>query len=97
MSGAEDRLRASAARGGGARDSAAPVRSPEVTAVVVLLAGVGAAALAGPTIVTAGGALLRLFFGRVAAAGDGAALAGLLPETLGHAGRLAGPLLSTLR
>ena len=90
----EDRLRASAARGGASRDSAEPVRSPEVTAAVVLLAGIGAAALAGPTIAAAGGELLRLFFGRVAAAGDGAALAGLLPAALGHAGRLAAPLLA---
>ena len=92
--GAEHRLRASAARGGGSRDAAEPVRSPEVTAAVVLLAGIGAAALTGPAIAAAAGDLLRLCFGRVAAAGDGAALAGLLPAALGHAGRLAAPLLA---
>ena len=95
--GGEDRLRASAARGGASHDShhsGAPVRSPDVTAAVVLLAGIGAAALTGPAIAAAGGELLRLFFGRVAAAGDGGALAGLLPAALGHVGRLAAPLLA---
>ncbi len=92
--GADDRLRASAARAGASRDSAEPVRSPEVTAAVILLAGIGAAALTGPAIAAAGGELLRLCFGRVAAAGDAAALAGLLPAALGHAGRLAAPLLA---
>ena len=92
--GGEDRLRASAARGGASRDLGAPVHSPEVTAAVVLLAGIGAAALTGRAGAAAGGELLRLYFGRVAAADDGAALAGLLPAALGHAGRLAAPLLA---
>ena len=92
--GGGDRLRASAARGAASHTSAEPVRSPEVSAAVVLLAGIGAAALAGPAIAAAGGELLRLCFGRVAAAGDGAALTGLLPAALGHAGRLAAPLLA---
>ncbi|MDE0230327.1 MAG: EscU/YscU/HrcU family type III secretion system export apparatus switch protein [Spirochaetaceae bacterium] len=92
--GAEDRLHASAARAGASRDSAEPVRSPEVSAAVILLAGIGAAALTGPAIAAAGGELLRLCFGRVAAADDAAALAGLLPAALGHAGRLAAPLLA---
>ena len=38
--------------------------------------------------------MLRLFFGRVASAGDGAGLDGLLPAALGYTARLAGPLVA---
>jgi flagellar biosynthetic protein FlhB len=94
-SDAQDRLRMQAARGaGGAGESAAPVRSPEVTAAVVLLAAIGAAALAGPSVVSAGAELLRFFFARVASAGAGAGLTGVLPAALGYAARLAAPLLA---
>ena len=91
---ADDRLRAGAARGGGAAETGVPVRSPEVTAAVVLLTGIAAAALAGPSVAAAGGELLRLFFGRVATAGDGTGLTGLLPAALGPTARLAGPLVA---
>ena len=94
-SAAQDRLRMQAARdAGGAGESAAPVRSPEVTAAVVLLAAIGAAALAGPSVAGAGAELLRFFFARVASAGAGAELAGVLPAALGYAARLAAPLLA---
>ena len=94
-SAAQDRLRMQAARGaGGAGESAAPVRSPEVTAAVVLLAAIVAAALAGPSVVSAGAELLRFFFARVASAGAGAELTGVLPAALGYAARLAAPLLA---
>ena len=94
-SDAQDRLRMQAARGaGGAGESAAPVRSPEVTAAVVLLAAIVAAALAGPSVVSAGAELLRFFFARVASAGAGAGLTGVLPAALGYAARLAAPLLA---
>ena len=94
-SDAQDRLRMQAARGaGGAGESAAPVRSPEVTAAVVLLAAIVAAALAGPSVVSAGAELLRFFFARVASAGAGAELTGVLPAALGYAARLAAPLLA---
>ena len=92
---APDRLRAQAARGaGGAGESGAPVRSPEVTAAVVLLAGIGAAAVAGPSVAVAGGELLRFFLGRVASAGHGAGLTGVLPAALGYTVRLAAPLVA---
>ena len=94
-SDAQDRLRMQAARGAaGAGESAAPVRSPEVTAAVVLLAAIVAAALAGPSVVSAGAELLRFFFARVASAGAGAGLTGVLPAALGYAARLAAPLLA---
>ena len=90
--GARGAPRAPAASG--ARDPGTPVRSPEVTAALVLVAGIGAAALAGPAAAGAGAELLRLFLGRVASAGDGAGLAGVLPAALGHAARMAGPLVA---
>ena len=94
-SAAQDRLRMQAARGaGGAGESGAPVRSPEVTAAVVLLAAIGAAALAGPSVAGAAAELLRFFFARVASAGAGAELTGVLPAALGYAARLAAPLLA---
>ena len=88
-----DRLRAAAARGSGAKTAVA-VRSPEVTAALVLLAGIAAAALAGPAMAAAGGELLRSFFARAALAGGGAELTGLLPEAaLGHVARMGLPLV----
>lgn len=89
-----DPLRAHAASG--ALEPGAPVRSPEVTAAVVLVAGIGAAALTGASAAGAGGELLRLFFGRVAGAGagEGTGLNGLWPAALGYAARLAGPLVA---
>ena len=92
------RPRAQAARGGdsSAGDGRAPVRSPEVTAAVVLAAGIATVAVAGPAMAGAGGELLRLFLGRVADAAGGAGLSGLtglLPAALRSAARLAGPLV----
>jgi flagellar biosynthetic protein FlhB len=97
---AADRLRTQAARGNAA--GAPPVRSPEVTAAVVVLAGIAVAALTGPAIAGAGGELLRLFLARVAGtvadagggAAGGAGLAGVLPAALGHTARLAAPLVA---
>ena len=95
MSGTSgDRVRAHPAHAGARRDAGAPVRSPEVTAAVALLAGVGAAALAGPAIAAAGGELLTGYLARVASAGREAGLPVLPPEALRHALRLAAPLVA---
>ena len=75
---APDALRMRAARAAGA-----PVRSPDVTAAVMLLIGVGVAAAAGPWLVAAAREMVRLYLTGAGSTGGGTAL--------GYTARLAAP------